>query len=176
LGQEYWLENLLLRMTAVDRNDRIATVAEALELMQEALAETRPALASFARPEWRVPPLAASADCGLMYADGRRVAQDDAQAVARYRQAAEKGDPEAMTKLGTMYRDGRGVAQDDAQAVAWYRKVAEAGDPWGTRNLGVMYEVGQGVLKDVAEALAWYRKAAALEDENAKADLRRLGQ
>src|ERR1039458_8933894 len=42
LGRESWLENLLLRLTAVDRNDRIATAAEALELMQEALAETRP--------------------------------------------------------------------------------------------------------------------------------------
>jgi tetratricopeptide (TPR) repeat protein len=43
LGQEYWLENLLLRMTAVERNDRIATAAEALELLQESLAVTRPA-------------------------------------------------------------------------------------------------------------------------------------
>lgn len=43
LGREYWLENLLLRMTAVERNDRIATAAEALELLQEALTETRPA-------------------------------------------------------------------------------------------------------------------------------------
>ena len=46
LGREYWLENLLLRMTAVERDDRIATAAEALELMQEALAETRPAPAT----------------------------------------------------------------------------------------------------------------------------------
>ena len=56
LAREYWLENLLLRMTAVERNDRIATAAEALELMQEALAETRPAPAAMVRPQPRVPP------------------------------------------------------------------------------------------------------------------------
>jgi formylglycine-generating enzyme required for sulfatase activity/tRNA A-37 threonylcarbamoyl transferase component Bud32 len=46
LAREYWLESLLLRLTAVERNDRIATAAEALELMQEALTETRPAAAT----------------------------------------------------------------------------------------------------------------------------------
>ena len=56
LGREYWLENLLFRLTAVERNDRIATAAEALELMQEALAETRPAPALAVKPEPRVPP------------------------------------------------------------------------------------------------------------------------
>jgi len=57
LAREYWLESMLLRMTAVERNDRIATAAEALELMQEALAETRPAPAAMVRPAPRVPPV-----------------------------------------------------------------------------------------------------------------------
>jgi hypothetical protein len=56
LGRESWLESLLLRMTAVERDDRIATAAEALELMQEALAETRPAPAASVSPEPLVPP------------------------------------------------------------------------------------------------------------------------
>jgi formylglycine-generating enzyme required for sulfatase activity/tRNA A-37 threonylcarbamoyl transferase component Bud32 len=51
LELESWLENLLLRMTAVERKDRIATAAEALELMQEALAETRPAPGVVATPQ-----------------------------------------------------------------------------------------------------------------------------
>ncbi|MGD0497657.1 MAG: protein kinase [Bryobacteraceae bacterium] len=59
LGREYWLEDLLLRMTAVERNDRIATAAEALESMREALAETRPAQATVASPQPRAssPPI-----------------------------------------------------------------------------------------------------------------------
>jgi len=56
LGKEYWLESLLLRMTAVERNDRIATAAEALELMQEALAETRPAVVA-PLPHMTLPPI-----------------------------------------------------------------------------------------------------------------------
>ena len=42
LGRERWLENLLVRMTAVERGDRMASAAEALEAMREVLAETRP--------------------------------------------------------------------------------------------------------------------------------------
>ncbi len=56
LAGERWLENLLVRLTAVERDDRIATAAEALELMQEALAETRPALATVVVPQPSVPP------------------------------------------------------------------------------------------------------------------------
>jgi serine/threonine protein kinase len=51
LGREHWLENLLLRMTAVERNDRIATAADALESLREALAETRPARATAVSPQ-----------------------------------------------------------------------------------------------------------------------------
>jgi TPR repeat protein len=44
------------------------------------------------------------------------------------------------------------------------------------KNLGAMYEQGRGVLKDMDEAIAWYRKAAALGNEDAKVNLKRLGQ
>jgi len=52
---------------------------------------------------------------GVMYADGRGVPQDDAQAVAWYRKAAARGYARAQHNLGVMYADGRGVPQDDAQ-------------------------------------------------------------
>ena len=63
-----------------------------------------------------------------MYANGRGVAKDDAQAVAWYRKAADQGLAHAQDNLGRMYANGRGVAKDDAQAVAWYRKAADQGD------------------------------------------------
>ena len=72
LGQEYWLENLLLRMTAVERNDRIATAAEALELMQESLAVTRPAPV---RVTHSPPPLAAPPRLRPNGTSKRRIAQ-----------------------------------------------------------------------------------------------------
>jgi TPR repeat protein len=74
----------------------------------------------------------------VMYAKGRGVPQDFAQAVAWYRKAAEQGDPYAQFWLGVMYAKGRGVPQDFAQAVAWWRKAAEQGHPYAQCELGVM--------------------------------------
>jgi len=65
---------------------------------------------------------------GYVYADGRGVPQDDAQAVSWFRQAAEQGHADAQNNLGWMYDSGQGVPQDDAQAVSWYRQAAEQGD------------------------------------------------
>ncbi|WP_439830288.1 tetratricopeptide repeat protein, partial [Aeromonas veronii] len=53
--------------------------------------------------------------------------QDDAQALAWYRKAAEQGHAKAQYNLGVMYGNGQGVPQDDAQAVVWFRKAAEQG-------------------------------------------------
>jgi hypothetical protein len=95
-----------------------------------------------------------------MYANGRGVAQDAAEAVRWYRKAAEQGDADGQFNLGVMYANGRGVAQDAAEAVRWYRKAAEQGDARGQFNLGWMYANGRGVNKDAAEAVRWYRKGA----------------
>src|SRR3989344_4931560 len=64
---------------------------------------------------------------GGMYANGRGVARDDAEAVKWYRKAAEHGYAQGQNNLGAMYANGRGVARDDAEAVKWYRKAAEQG-------------------------------------------------
>ena len=57
---------------------------------------------------------------GLVYFDGRGVAQDDRQAEAWYRKSAEQGYASAQVNLGLMYFFGRGVSKDDQQAVAWF--------------------------------------------------------
>jgi TPR repeat protein len=62
-----------------------------------------------------------------MYANGRGVAQDDQQAVAWYRKAAEQGLADARYSLGLAYENGRGVPQDNTQAIAWFRKAADQG-------------------------------------------------
>ena len=62
---------------------------------------------------------------GLMYANGRGVPEDDAEAVRWFRMAAEQGNPDAQNDLGIMYTNGRGVPEDDAKAVRWYRLAAE---------------------------------------------------
>ena len=53
---------------------------------------------------------------GVMYAEGRGVPRDDAEAVRWYRLAAEQGHAYAQFNLGVMYAYGEGVPQDDVQA------------------------------------------------------------
>ena len=64
----------------------------------------------------------AQTNLGVMYAHGRGVAQNIAEACAWYRKAAEQGYANAQFKLGVMYANGRGVVQNDAEACVWYRK------------------------------------------------------
>ena len=62
-----------------------------------------------------------------MYANGRGVLKDDAEAVRWYRLAADQGDATAKSNLGFMYTNGRGVLKDDAEAMRWYRLAADSG-------------------------------------------------
>ena len=48
---------------------------------------------------------------GVMYADGRGVPEDDAEAVRWYRLAADQGQSGAQLNLGVMYANGEGVPQ-----------------------------------------------------------------
>ena len=55
---------------------------------------------------------AALNNLGIMYAGGRGVPQDDAEAVRWYRLAAEQGHAVAQFVLGVSSDDGGGVVQD----------------------------------------------------------------
>gem|GEM_PF-2091162 len=96
---------------------------------------------------------------GLKYSEGRGVPQDDAQAVALWRKAADQGHANAQYELGIAYYDGQGVPQDDAQAAAWWRKAADQGHPDGQQSLGFAYRRGVGVPQDEDQAEFWLRKA-----------------
>jgi TPR repeat protein len=73
---------------------------------------------------------------GVMYASGRGVPQDLAEAVRWYRRAAEQGHGYAQFNLGRMYLDGAGVPQDHAEAVKWYRMAVEQGQGHAQRGRG----------------------------------------
>ena len=75
---------------------------------------------------------------GVMYANGRGVPLDDAEAVRWYRLAADQGFDRAQTSLGFYYREGLGVPQDYAEAVRWYRLAAEQGNVGAQGSLGLM--------------------------------------
>ena len=96
-----------------------------------------------------------------MYANGRSVQPDLAQAVQWYRKAADQGNAGAQYALGVMYDLGRGIARDYSQAVLWYRRAAEQGSGSAQLNLGLSYRDGQGVAQDDVEALVWLNLALA---------------
>lgn len=97
---------------------------------------------------------------GLMYLDGRGVAQDYGEAMRWFRSAAESGHAGAETAIGDMYANGQGVSEDEAEAAEWYRKAAAREYSWAQFHLGQAYEGGKGVDRDYAEAARWYRLAA----------------
>ena len=68
---------------------------------------------------------------GFMYARGRGVVRDDAEAVRWHRRAAEQDNARAQNNLGVSYRNGLGVVQDYGEAVRWFRRAAEQGHAGG---------------------------------------------
>ena len=106
---------------------------------------------------------------GVMYAEGKGVPENDAEAVKWFRKAAEQGNDSAQWRLGAMYNYGWGVPGDEAEAATWYRKAAEQGHANAQLRLGGMYFVGEGVPEDYVLAYAWHNLAAAQGNKNAAA-------
>ena len=79
----------------------------------------------------------------VMYDNGRGVAQDDTQAVAWYRKAAEQGDANAQHRLGWMYENGRGVAQDYSLSMDWYQRAADQSYEDAQKAISRMYVEGK---------------------------------
>ncbi len=71
---------------------------------------------------------------GVMYATGRGVPQDDAEAAKWYRRAAEQGYASAQHNLGIMYANGKGVPQDYTLAHMWFNLAGVSGDKKAAEN------------------------------------------
>jgi TPR repeat protein len=87
---------------------------------------------------------------GAWYLKGEEgLAQDDVQAVALFRRAADRGFAAAETLLATCYCTGQGVEPDFAQAAEWGRKAADQGDATAQFLVGRLYALGEppGVKK-----------------------------
>ena len=110
-------------------------------------------------------------NAGVLYENGKGVAQDYAEAARWYRKAAEQGHAKAQYNLGGCYYNGLGVAEDKEKAVGWYRKAAEQGYASAQHNLGWCYLFGKGIAQSNAEAVKWFRKAAEQGDAPAQHNL-----
>ena len=65
---------------------------------------------------------------GLIYVGGLGVPQDDVEAAAWFRKAADQGVAAAQSRLGSFYYLGKGVPQDYVEAAKWYRFAADQGN------------------------------------------------
>ncbi len=98
---------------------------------------------------WR--PLAQAGDreaqyrLGVMYAEGRGIPPNDAEAALWFERAAEQGEPMAQYNLAASYVEGTGVRKDMAAAAKWFRRAADQGVPLAQLNLGLLYASGAGV-------------------------------
>ena len=107
---------------------------------------------------------------GIMYATGRGVPQDAAEAARWYRLGADQGHARAQWSLGLMYDKGEAVPQDYAEAARWYRLAADQGDGLAMTGLGVMYATGAGVPQDYVQAQMWLNLAASRLTGEARED------
>ncbi len=98
----------------------------------------------------------------LMYDVGIGVPQNYAESGKWYRQAAERGVPEAQFELGVRYfKYGSSAKENYSAALRFFRKAADQGLAVAQFNLGIMYETGLGVPTNKVESYRWYNLAAA---------------
>lgn len=93
---------------------------------------------------------------------------DEANAFAMYKEAAELGHPDAMNNLADMYLNGEGTARNEQLALKWFTKAAEHDVVEAMYTLGIMYEQGIGTEVNEKTALMFYEKAANLGDAEAQ--------
>jgi TPR repeat protein len=117
---------------------------------------------------------AAQLALGRAYEEGKRVPQDDDQAVVWFRRAADQGNAAAQNSLGVMYSQGRGVPRDKQEAFRWYKKAAKQGLAEGLYNVAISYFNGEGPGEDVGLAYAWMELARRSGDEQAGEALKHM--
>jgi tetratricopeptide (TPR) repeat protein len=84
------------------------------------------------------------------------------EAIAYWRQAADRGDRWSAYRLGVEYLDGKPnvVSKDIGEGAKWIRVAAELNEPSAQFELANLYEYGIGVSVSLEEAARWYLKAA----------------
>jgi len=82
------------------------------------------------------------------------------KAFAELKEAADKGDVEALVALAGCYANGEGVERDDKKTVEIYERAMNMGSADAAYKLGWCYDTGFGVKQDVFKAVELYQKSA----------------
>jgi TPR repeat protein len=92
-------------------------------------------------------------------------AEEDKEAVAWYRKAAEQGDAAGQFGLGMAYLAGEGVPRDPGAALAWIRRAAEQNHQNAVEAMADAYrDGGFGLTPDATQAARWAARAAAIRE------------
>ena len=116
--------------------------------------ERQPALAACAPP--------ADATPRHLFLHGRALyaASQDAEALAAFEAAGERGYAPALDWAGSLHQYGQGTTADPARARAFYERALAAGHLASAMPLGQMHLSGTGAAKDPAKAAALFRRAS----------------
>lgn len=106
--------------------------------------------------------LSGSALADALYQEGLALQREgqDAEAVARFQEAADRGHAGAAYALGEAYNAGRGVVQDATAGARWIDTAAERGEPRAQYVLGAALYDGSGVSQNYTQAAEYLTKAA----------------
>lgn len=98
---------------------------------------------------------------GMLYERGLGVEKDVAKAAQCYKRAAQKGLPEAESRLGhLLLESGKAVQKDAQSATYWLEKSAQHGVAEAQATLGKLYYEGNHLPINNSEAVRWLRQAA----------------
>lgn len=113
--------------------------------------------------EWNHKKAAKYYETALAYYEGKEKVKDLKQAVANFKEAAERGHTDACKALGwiSLYEDG--YPRSTTDAVRWFGKGAALGDVQCAYNLAVMY-CNEPDVKDYEKAFAYFTQAAEAGD------------
>ena len=109
-------------------------------------------------------------DAAMLFLGEHLLATEPGAAAEWYRQAADKGQPEAMLALGDMYFRGTGVPLEPAQASRWYQLASDKGYPKAKVYLAECYEMGKaGLSRNYDKSFQLLNEALTLDPNNAQA-------
>jgi TPR repeat protein len=108
--------------------------------------------------------LDAATDIALVYANGKGVPRDSAQAVVWFRRAAEGGDASAQYNLALMFERGEGLPRDYQEAVRWFTAAADQNliPPLLALAEVSIQPPSPTLPTDVNKAVQYYQRAASL--------------
>ena len=97
---------------------------------------------------------------GVMYLEGKGVAQNREQALFWFNRAAEAGHVEAQYNLGHLFFEDRDNPESLNRAIAWWKRAAEQGFGIAQYNYGRILYFGMGLEKNIEEAKYWMEESA----------------